>query len=72
MKIIDKLQEKKIRVLFGLVAFLGGVTSLLLYTQRKRNSKENKEIMDLEKELRTLQIEDLKMRKEERLRKEKG
>ena len=72
MKIIDRLQEKKIRVLFGLVAFIGGITSLLLFSRRNKNSKENKEIMDLEKEVRSLQIEDLKMRKAERERKAKG
>ena len=66
MKIIDKLQEKKIRVLFGLVAFIGGLTSILLFHQRNKNSKENKVVMDMEKELRALQIEELKMRKANR------
>ena len=61
---IDFLQEKKIRLLFGLVAFIGGVTTILIYMQNRKNKKEQDEILALEKELRTLQIE--KLRKDKR------
>ena len=69
MKIVDRIQEKRIRVLFGLVAFLGGVTSLLLYTQRRKGEKETREILNMEKELKALQLEELKARKQEREKK---
>ena len=69
MKIIDKLQEKKIRVLFGLVAFLGGMTTLLLYAQKRKYNKESKEILDMERELKSLQLEELRLRKKQRAKK---
>jgi cadmium resistance protein CadD (predicted permease) len=64
MNKIDFLQEKKIRLLFGIVAFIGGVTTILLYMQNRKAKKEQNEILALEKELRTLQIE--KLRKDKR------
>lgn len=64
MNKIDFLQEKKIRMLFGLVAFIGGVTTILIYMQNRKSKKEQDEILALEKELRTLQIE--KLRKDKR------
>lgn len=60
MNKIDFLQEKKIRLLFGLVAFLGGITTIFVYMQNRKAKKEQTEIIALEKELRTLQIEKLK------------
>lgn len=60
MNKIDFLQEKKIRLLFGLVAFLGGITTIFVYMQNRKAKKEQTEILALEKELRTLQIEKLK------------
>jgi cadmium resistance protein CadD (predicted permease) len=64
MNKIDFLQEKKIRMLFGLVAFIGGVTTILIYMQNRKSKKEQDEILALERELRTLQIE--KLRKDKR------
>ena len=60
MNKIDFLQEKKIRLLFGIVAFIGGVMTILVYMQNRKAKKEQDEILALEKELRTLQIEKLK------------
>ena len=60
MNKIDFLQEKKIRLLFGIDAFIGGVTTILVYMQNRKAKKEQDEILALEKELRTLQIEKLK------------
>jgi cadmium resistance protein CadD (predicted permease) len=60
MNKIDFLQEKKIRLLFGMVAFIGGVMTILVYMQNRKAKKEQDEILALEKELRTLQIEKLK------------
>lgn len=60
---IDFLQEKKIRMLFGMVAFIGGLTTVLIYIQSRRNKKEKDEILLLEKELRQLQIEKLRSEK---------
>lgn len=65
MNRIDFLQEKKIRLLFGLVAFIGGVSTILLYMQNRNGKKEKSEILALEKELRSLQIE--KLRKDKRV-----
>ena len=61
--ITDKLQSKQIRLLFGLVAFLGGASTLLLYFQRRKNSKEEKELLALDKELKELQLRKLKSQK---------
>jgi hypothetical protein len=64
MNKIDFLQERKIRLLFGLVAFIGGVTTIVVYMQNRKSKKEQDEILALERELRTLQIE--KLRKDKR------
>ena len=60
---IDFLQEKKIRMLFGMVAFIGGLTTVLIFIQNRRNKKEKDEVLALEKELRQLQIEKLRAEK---------
>jgi hypothetical protein len=64
MNKMDFLQEKKIRMLFGLVAVIGSVTTILVYMQNRKSKKEQDEILAIEKELRTLQIE--KLRKDKR------
>lgn len=61
---VDLIQEKQIRLLFYLVATMGAVTTLLLFFQNRKNRKEKDELLDLEKELKTLQLE--KLRKEKR------
>lgn len=66
MKLIDKVQEKNIRLLFGAVAFLGGVTALLLYFQRRKFAGEQKELLNLEKEIKTLELEELRKNRQSR------
>lgn len=61
---VDLIQEKQIRLLFYLVATMGAVTTLMLFFQNRKNRKEKDELLDLEKELKTLQLE--KLRKEKR------
>lgn len=60
---VDLIQEKQIRLLFYLVATLGATTTLVLYWQNRKNRKEKDELLAMEKELKTLQLEKLKAEK---------
>jgi cell division protein FtsL len=60
---VDLIQEKQIRLLFYLVATLGATTTLVLYWQNRKNRKEKDELLVMEKELKTLQLEKLKAEK---------
>lgn len=56
----DLTQEKHIRMLFALVAFFGGVTTILIYVNDQKHKRERKEIDEMEKELKQLQLEKLR------------
>jgi cell division protein FtsL len=60
---VDLIQEKQIRLLFYLVATLGATTTLVLYWQNRKNRKEKDDLLAMEKELKTLQLEKLKAEK---------
>ena len=60
---VDLIQEKQIRLLFYLVATMGAVTTLALYFQNRKTRDEKKELLDMEKELKTLQLEKLRAEK---------
>jgi hypothetical protein len=57
---IDLLQERQIRWLFGIVAFIGGITTILVYLQDRHSKKQRTELDELERELKILQLEKLK------------
>lgn len=61
--ITDKIQSKQITFLFGAVAFIGGVSGLLIYFQKRKFSKEHAELLALDKEIKTLTLEKLKKEK---------
>jgi len=61
--IVDKVQTKQITFLFAAVAFIGGVSGLLIYFQKRKFSKEQAELYALEKEIKTLTLEKLKSEK---------
>ena len=63
---VDIVQEKQIRLLFYLVATLGAVTTLVLFFQQRKTRGERSELLNLEKELKTLQLEKLKREKRQR------
>lgn len=60
MNKLNLLQERKIKLLFGFVAFIGGLTTLMVYIQNRKTKKEEDEIRKLEKELKILQIDKIK------------
>ena len=58
--LVDKTQSKQISFLFGAVAFIGGVSGLLIYFQKRKFSKEQAELFALEKEIKLLTLQKLK------------
>jgi sensor histidine kinase YesM len=64
MKLVDLVQEKKIRLLFGLVAVIGVVSSVAIYLQKRKFTKDEEALIKLEKEVKQLMLE--KLRKEKK------
>ena len=57
---IDNKQEKRLNFLFGLIAALSGIAAIMIYVDNRRHSKVQEEILDLDKELKMLQIREIK------------
>lgn len=57
---IDGKQEKRLNFLFGLIAALSGIAAIMIYVDNRRHSKVQEEILDLDKELKLLQIKEIK------------
>tara|TARA_R110000803_G_scaffold21216_1_gene53644 strand:- start:8240 stop:8449 length:210 start_codon:yes stop_codon:yes gene_type:complete len=57
--LVDKAQSKQINFLFASVAFIGGVSGLLIYFQKRKFSKEQAELFALEKEIKLLTLKKL-------------
>lgn len=57
---IDGKQEKRLNFLFGLIAALSGIAAIMIYVDNRRHSKVQEEILDLDKELKLLQIREIK------------
>ena len=55
----DKVQDTKIRLLFGAVAAMAGVMAILYYRQMTKSNKERKELLDMEHQIKTLQLKKL-------------
>lgn len=60
---INKSQREKIALLFAAIAAVGGLTALLLYSTRKKNAKLQSEILQLDKEIKQLQLSSMKKSK---------
>ena len=54
------LQEKKIKWLIAGFAILGSIVGIVAYVDQKKHNRLQKELFDLDKELKTLQLNKLK------------
>lgn len=59
---IDKIQERQIRFLFGAVAFIGGITAILMWYHKRQLVDDEEDVLKLEKELKTLQVTEMKQK----------
>jgi len=60
MNAFDLLQEKKIGWLIGAFAVLGTVVAVVAYIDQKKHNELQKEVIELDKELKRLQLEKIK------------
>jgi hypothetical protein len=60
MNAFDLLQEKKIGWLIGAFAVLGTVVAVIAYIDQKKHNQLQKEVIELDKELKRLQLEKIK------------
>lgn len=60
MNAFDLLQEKKIGWLMAGFAVLGSIVALAAYMNQKKHNQVEKELFDLDKEIKSLQLERLK------------
>lgn len=60
MNTFDLLQEKKIGWLMGSIAILGTVVAVIAYIDQKKHNQLQKEVIDLDKEIKRLQLNKLK------------
>jgi hypothetical protein len=60
MNAFDLLQEKKIGWLMGAFAVLGTVVAVIAYIDQKKHNKLQKEVIELDKEIKRLQLDKLK------------
>jgi uncharacterized membrane protein YpjA len=56
----DILQEKKIGWLIASFAILGSVVGVVAYMDQKKHNKVERDIFELDKEIKLLQLEKLK------------
>ena len=57
---VDSKQEKRLNLLFGLIAALSGIAAIMIYIDNRRHSKQQEEILELDRELKALQIAKIK------------
>jgi hypothetical protein len=57
---VDLLQESKIKWLIAGLGALGGIVALLVYLDQKKHNSVEKEIFELDKEIKLLQLKKLK------------
>jgi len=57
---VDLLQESKIKWLIAGLGALGGIVALLVYLDQKKHNSVEKEIFELDKEIKLLQLRKLK------------
>ena len=63
MSLIDRVQEKQIRVIFTLVGILAAVTSLSVWYQSRKHKKADDTIRKMELEIKQLELEKLRNQK---------
>jgi hypothetical protein len=57
---VDLLQNNRINLAIALITGIGAITGILLYLEQKKHSAIQKEIMDLDKNIKELQLRQLK------------
>lgn len=57
---IDQVQNRKITLIMVGLAALGGLTAFLIYLDKKRNRAIQDEILQLDKNIKELQLQKLK------------
>jgi uncharacterized membrane protein (DUF106 family) len=60
MNAFDLLQERKIGWLIAALAVLGTVVAAIAYIDQKKHNELQKEVIELDKELKRLQLEKIK------------
>jgi hypothetical protein len=60
MNRVDILQNNKINLAIALITGIGAITGVLLYIEKKKNSEIEKEILALDKNIKELQLRNLK------------
>ena len=60
MNKVDILQNNKINLAIALITGIGAITGILLYIEKKKNSEIEKEILALDKDIKELQLRNLK------------
>lgn len=59
----DKVQQRQIHILFGAVAALGAIVGILAYMHQLKTDHEDKELKEMEREIKQLQLDELKKRR---------
>jgi hypothetical protein len=57
---IDLLQERRIQNLATWMIVIGGVVGILVYLNQRKHNQVEKELFELDKEIKTLQLSKLK------------
>lgn len=60
MQTIDVFQSKQIKFLLSALFALGGLSAFLVYLDAKKHSKLKGEVMDLEKQIKELQLSSMR------------
>jgi uncharacterized membrane protein YciS (DUF1049 family) len=60
MRDIDIVQSKQIKFILAALFALGGLSAFLVYLDNKKHSKLRSEVMDLEKQIKELELQKLK------------
>jgi len=60
MNTFDLLQERKLRWVIGALALLGTVVAIIAYIDQKEHNELQKEVIALDKELKSLQLQKIK------------
>lgn len=57
---MDARQERRINLVFGLVAALSGLAAILIYIDNRRHRQVQEEILALDRELKQTQLDKLR------------
>jgi hypothetical protein len=60
MNPLDLLQDKKINWLIASFAILGSIVAVVAYIDQKKHNDLQKEVIELDRELKSLQLEKIK------------